>query len=195
MVTTGNKYFNYNSKSVSLKAVNRQKQFMNQNQISALKTTPAVVRLGVEITTSGTKRNDRANRCVAAAFTSKARTERLMKRNPAAGSSFGIGDAFRYPMKKLHSISSVEPEEPGNITTHASGRSQKIWVAFQGKDMARSVNISIKHGQLFENTAAATNRVPEAIEQRLLAHYPKADPAYAAGVGKAQDIKNGAPGK
>ena len=46
--------------------------------------------------------------------------------------------------------------------------------------------------QLFGNIAAAMAGVPEAIMQRQLVHFHKADPAYAAGVAQALGIKNGA---
>ena len=49
--------------------------------------------------------------------------------------------------------------------------------------------------QLFNNVAAAMAGVPEEIVQRQLAHFHKADPAYAAGVAKALGVKNGAAGK
>jgi catalase len=49
--------------------------------------------------------------------------------------------------------------------------------------------------QLFGNVAAAMAGVPEEIVQRQLAHFHKADPAYAAGVAKALGVKNGAAGK
>jgi len=47
--------------------------------------------------------------------------------------------------------------------------------------------------QLFSNIAGAMNGVPEEIVRRQLAHFHKADPAYAAGVAKALKIELGAP--
>jgi len=49
-----------------------------------------------------------------------------------------------------------------------------------------------QQAQLFGNIAAAMAGVPEAIVQRQLGHFHKADPAYAAGVAKALGVKNGA---
>ncbi len=46
--------------------------------------------------------------------------------------------------------------------------------------------------RLFSNLADAMSGVPEAIIQRQLAHFHKADPAYAAGVAKALGINNNA---
>ena len=43
--------------------------------------------------------------------------------------------------------------------------------------------------QLFGNIAASMNGVPEAIIRRQLAHFHKADPAYAAGVAKAVNLE------
>jgi catalase len=44
--------------------------------------------------------------------------------------------------------------------------------------------------RLFKNVAAAMAGVPEEIVQRQLAHFHKADPAYAAGVAQALGVKN-----
>ncbi len=49
--------------------------------------------------------------------------------------------------------------------------------------------------RLFRNTAAAMDGVPEAIVQRQLVHFHKADPHYAAGVAKAVGVKNRAAGE
>ncbi|HOC00345.1 MAG TPA: catalase [Verrucomicrobiota bacterium] len=49
--------------------------------------------------------------------------------------------------------------------------------------------------RLFRNTAAAMDGVPEAIVQRQLVHFHKADPQYAAGVAKAVGVKNRAAGE
>ncbi len=46
--------------------------------------------------------------------------------------------------------------------------------------------------QLFSNVAAAMSGVPRAIIERQLAHFHKADPAYAAGVAAAVGIQPGA---
>ena len=43
--------------------------------------------------------------------------------------------------------------------------------------------------QLFDNIAASKHGVPEAIIRRQLAHFHKADPAYAAGVAKAVNLE------
>jgi catalase len=43
--------------------------------------------------------------------------------------------------------------------------------------------------QLFNNIAAAMQGVPEPIVRRQLGHFAKADPAYAAGVAKALELK------
>ena len=43
--------------------------------------------------------------------------------------------------------------------------------------------------QLFDNIAASMQGVPEAIIRRQLAHFHKADPAYAAGVAKAVNLE------
>ncbi|HEX3721013.1 MAG TPA: catalase [Verrucomicrobiae bacterium] len=47
--------------------------------------------------------------------------------------------------------------------------------------------------QLFGNIAGAMNGVPEEIVRRQLAHFHKADPAYAAGVAQALEIEYQAP--
>ena len=47
--------------------------------------------------------------------------------------------------------------------------------------------------QLFNNIAGAMNGVPEKIVRRQLAHFHKADPAYAAGVAKALNLEYGTP--
>jgi catalase len=49
--------------------------------------------------------------------------------------------------------------------------------------------------RLFKNIAAAMAGVPEAIVQRQLAHFHKADPRYAEGVAKTLRVKNRAAGK
>jgi catalase len=46
--------------------------------------------------------------------------------------------------------------------------------------------------RLFKNIAAAMAGVPEAIIQRQLIHFHKADPLYAVGVARALGVKNGA---
>jgi catalase len=48
---------------------------------------------------------------------------------------------------------------------------------------------------LFGNIAAAMSGVPGDIVQRQLVHFHKADPAYAAGVARSLDVKNGAAGE
>ena len=51
----------------------------------------------------------------------------------------------------------------------------------QAGDLFRLMNPD-QQDQLFGNIAAAMQGVPEAIIRRQLAHFAKADPAYAAGV-------------
>jgi catalase len=57
----------------------------------------------------------------------------------------------------------------------------------QAGNLFRLMNDSQKQ-QLFGNIAAAMQGVPEAIVQRQLGHFAKADPAYGAGVAKALGI-------
>ncbi len=54
----------------------------------------------------------------------------------------------------------------------------------QAGDLFRLMNTAQKQA-LFNNIAAAMQGVPDTIVQRQLAHFNKADPAYAAGVNKA----------
>jgi catalase len=74
------------------------------------------------------------------------------------------GDADRYN----HRIGNDDYTQPGNLF--------------------RMMSASQKQ-QLFGNIAGAMKGVPEEIVRRQLAHFHKADPAYAVGVAKALDIQ------
>jgi len=107
------------------------------------------------------------------------------------GSPTGSADAYYEPNSMggaTQEATYVEPplplEGPADRYDHREGNDDYT----QAGDLFRLFDAGQKQ-RLFDNIAAAMEGVPEAIVERQLAHFAKADPAYAAGVAEARDAR------